>query len=59
MQQARPPSKLSQWVAKFKTPFTRDYWADLFEATDNETLVDRKVLSYSYIEAGLIEFAGA
>ena len=57
--EAIPPSKLSVYVNKFKKPFTREFWEDVFEKTDNETLIDWKVLSYSYIEAGLIEFLGA
>lgn len=40
-------------------PFTRDYWADMMEPTDDEKLVDMKLLSYSYIEAGLIESIGS
>ena len=53
------PSKLSLWLTKLKKPFTRVFWEDLFERTDNETLIDWKVLSYSYIEAGLIEFVAS
>jgi len=57
--EAIPPSKLSMYLAKLKKPFTRVFWEDMFEKTDNETLIDWKVLSYSYIEAGLIESAGS
>jgi len=46
-------------LAKLKKPFTRVFWEDLFERTDNETLIDWKVLSYSYIEVGLIETAAS
>lgn len=42
-----------------KKPFTRDYWADMMEPSDDEKLVDLKLLSYSYIEAGLIEAIGS
>jgi sodium/potassium-transporting ATPase subunit alpha len=49
------PSWLSTVIYKLKQPFTRRYWAHLFERNDNETLVDPKLLSYSYLEAGLIE----
>ena len=49
------PSKFSVWLSKLKTPFTRSFWQDLFEPTDNESLVDGKLLSYSYLEAGMIE----
>jgi sodium/potassium-transporting ATPase subunit alpha len=53
------PSRISQWVAQAKAPFTREWWEDRFEQTDGETLVDGKLLSYSYLEAGLIETVGA
>ena len=49
------PSKFSMWLSKLKTPFTREFWENLLETTDNESLVDGKLLSYSYLEAGLIE----
>jgi len=49
------PSKFSVWLSKLKTPFTRSFWEDMLEPTDNESLVDGKLLSYSYLEAGLIE----
>ena len=29
----------------------------MFEKSDNETLVDGKLLSYAYLEAGVVEFA--
>jgi sodium/potassium-transporting ATPase subunit alpha len=35
------------------------FWADFFEETDGETLVDRKLLSYAYLEAGVIQTLGA
>lgn len=53
------PSRLSKYVEVLKKPFTRYFWEDVFEKTDNETLIDWKVLSYSYLEAGMIEFAAA
>ena len=53
------PSKFSEFMAKVKAPFTRQFWEDALERTDDETLVDGKLLSYAYLEAGLIEFAGA
>ena len=54
-QEVIPPSKFSVWLSKLKTPFTRYFWEDLLETTDNESLVDAKLLSYAYLEAGLIE----
>jgi hypothetical protein len=35
------------------------FWEDRFEASDDETLVDRKVLSYAYLEVGVIEATGS
>ena len=58
-QEVLPPSKLSVWTSWFKAPFTRTFWEDRFERTDGETLVDGKLLSYAYLEAGLIEMVGA
>ncbi|KAF9453646.1 aminophospholipid-transporting P-type ATPase [Macrolepiota fuliginosa MF-IS2] len=51
-------SKFRQIFEHFKSPFTKVFWEDLFEDTDDEKLVDRGLLSYSYIEAGLIEAIG-
>jgi sodium/potassium-transporting ATPase subunit alpha len=53
------PSPISALATKFRAPFTRTFWADAFEKTDSETLVDGKLLSYAYLEAGLIETLGA
>jgi sodium/potassium-transporting ATPase subunit alpha len=53
----QPPisSKLKEQIMR---PFTRQFWEDKFEKSDGETLVDNKVLSYAYLEAGMIEAAG-
>ncbi|KAJ6583163.1 aminophospholipid-transporting P-type ATPase [Mycena vulgaris] len=53
------PSKLSLLVTKLRRPFTRAYWEHAMESTDGETLVDGKLLSYAYLEAGIIEMLGA
>ena len=58
-QQVIKPSQFSIWKAKVQAPFTREFWEDALERTDNETLVDSKLLSYAYLEAGVIEMAGA
>ena len=39
--------------------FTREYWADKFENTGAEVLVDGPLLSWAYLEIGLIEAIGA
>ncbi|KDQ10530.1 hypothetical protein BOTBODRAFT_58067 [Botryobasidium botryosum FD-172 SS1] len=54
-----PPPRFQGFIAKIKAPFTRVYWEDMFEKSDDETLVDAKLLSYSYLEAGVIEMIGA
>ncbi|KAJ6606312.1 aminophospholipid-transporting P-type ATPase [Mycena vulgaris] len=53
------PSKLSVLAGKLQKPFTRAYWEDAMEGADGETLVDGKLLSYAYLEAGMIEMLGA
>ncbi|KAI0818674.1 aminophospholipid-transporting P-type ATPase [Irpex lacteus] len=44
---------------KFTAPFTHEFWEDRLEQTDDESLVDNKLLSYAYLEAGMIEVLGA
>jgi sodium/potassium-transporting ATPase subunit alpha len=53
-----PPSKFSVWKARLLAPFTRTFWEDRLERTDDESLVDSKLLSYAYLEAGVIEMVG-
>jgi sodium/potassium-transporting ATPase subunit alpha len=50
------PSKISDFFASVKAPFTRVFWEEFFEKKEEETLVDMKVISYAYLEAGMIEF---
>jgi hypothetical protein len=54
-QAATRPSRLARLVRKLKYPFTRQFWEDRFESSDDETLVDGRVLCYSYLEVGVIE----
>ncbi|KAI0956666.1 hypothetical protein AcW1_005290 [Taiwanofungus camphoratus] len=58
-QEVIPPSRVSVWTSKVKAPFSRDFWDEALERTDAEALVDNKLLSYSYLEAGVIEMLGA
>ncbi|KAH9914464.1 aminophospholipid-transporting P-type ATPase [Fomitopsis serialis] len=53
------PSRISALTSKFGTPFTREFWEDATERSEDESLVDGKLLSYSYLEAGVIEMLGA
>ncbi|KAG0166327.1 hypothetical protein DFQ28_001546 [Apophysomyces sp. BC1034] len=38
---------------------TREYWAEKFEKSDDEVLVDLPLLSWSYLEFGIIESIGS
>ncbi|KAI9508826.1 aminophospholipid-transporting P-type ATPase [Russula earlei] len=58
-QLATRPSRLTVLARKLKSPFTREFWVDRFESSEGETLVDAKVLSYSYLEIGIIETIGS
>lgn len=42
-----------------KLLFTRSFWADKFEKPDGEILVDLNLLSWAYLEVGVIQFIGA
>ncbi len=53
------PSRVRETIDKLKTPFRREFWEDLTERTDDESLVDGKLLSYAYLEAGVIEMLGS
>ncbi|KAG6860192.1 hypothetical protein C0995_014560 [Termitomyces sp. Mi166 len=52
-------SRLALFLSKLRAPFSRVFWENLMEHTDNETLVDWKLLSYAYLEAGVIESIGS
>ncbi|KAF8655874.1 hypothetical protein AX16_002957 [Volvariella volvacea WC 439] len=58
-QEPIPPSRFTRITSTLKKPFTRHFWEDRLESTDNETLVDGRLLSYSYLEAGMIEAISA
>ena len=53
------PSWFARLRSKIKAPFTRTFWEDLLETTESESLVDAKLLSYSYLEAGTISAISA
>ena len=52
-------TRLQQYFHTVQQFFTRQYWADKFENTGAEVLVDGPLLSWAYLEIGLIEAAGA
>ncbi|KAF9265867.1 aminophospholipid-transporting P-type ATPase [Marasmius fiardii PR-910] len=56
--QVIPPSRISRIMSSIKAPFTKVWWENLFEKSDGERLVDGKLLSYSYLEAGVIMAIG-
>lgn len=39
-------------------PFTKVFWQDLLDSSGGEKLVDMGLMSYSYLEAGIIEAIG-
>ncbi len=49
------PSKISAFFSKLKTPFRRSFWENRMEPSEDEMLVDGKLLSYAYLEVGVIE----
>ncbi|KAJ3079502.1 hypothetical protein HDU99_010731 [Rhizoclosmatium hyalinum] len=53
-----PESKFSKMIRSLKKPFTKRYWTEAFEKTEDEVLIDGQVLSYAYIEAGTIQTLG-
>jgi sodium/potassium-transporting ATPase subunit alpha len=52
-------NRLNAVIQTFRSLFSKDFWVDMWEDTGKETLVDRKLLSYSYLEAGAIETLAA
>ncbi len=56
------PENQTKWQ-KFRynvrTKFTKEYWVDRFENTGAEVLVDGNVLSWAYLEIGMLEAVGS
>ena len=52
------PSLLSKVSFAAKQPFSKFFWSEMFRKPDGEVLVDFGVLSWSYLEIGLIESIG-
>ncbi|KAJ2708638.1 hypothetical protein H4R19_004649, partial [Coemansia spiralis] len=44
----------ARMVAAVRAPFTRVWWQDALERTEGEVLVDGELLSWSYLEAGML-----
>jgi sodium/potassium-transporting ATPase subunit alpha len=51
-------SKLRRILNHLNSPFTKMFWLDLLDSSDGEKLVDMGLMSYAYLEAGLIEAIG-
>jgi sodium/potassium-transporting ATPase subunit alpha len=53
------PSFWARFQHDFKSMFTGLYWREKFEHTEDEVLVDAGLLSWAYLEVGIIETIGA
>ncbi|KAF9433482.1 hypothetical protein BGZ76_009404 [Entomortierella beljakovae] len=53
------PSFAARFSHEFKSMFTAVYWREKFETTEDEILVDAGLLSWAYLEVGIIETVGA
>ncbi|KAG0377383.1 hypothetical protein BGX24_006216 [Mortierella sp. AD032] len=53
------PTFMARFQHDFKALFTRVYWREKFEHTEDEILVDAGLLSWAYLEVGIIETIGA
>ncbi len=56
---AEGQSKAHRLLYRTRLLFTREYWADKLENTGAEVLVDGPLLSWAYLEIGMIEAVGA
>ncbi|KAG0197603.1 hypothetical protein BGX33_000479 [Mortierella sp. NVP41] len=52
------PSAWARFQHSFKAMFTSLYWRERFESTEDEILVDAGLLSWAYLEIGMIETIG-
>lgn len=52
-------SKMQSWAHDVRQWFSKGYWTDKFENTGGEVLVDGPLLSWAYLEIGMIEAVGA
>ncbi|KAI9099834.1 hypothetical protein DFS34DRAFT_648779 [Phlyctochytrium arcticum] len=51
-------AKIGNFFRMVQRPFTKRFWQRAFEDTEEEVLVDREVLCWAYVEAGMIETIG-
>jgi sodium/potassium-transporting ATPase subunit alpha len=52
-------TKLQKRLYQVRQVFTKQYWTDRFENTGAEVLVDGPLLSWAYLEIGVLEAIGA
>src|SRR5271156_818769 len=52
-------TKMQKYIYNVRQLFTKEYWLDKFENTGAEVLVDGPLLSWAYLEIGVIEAIGA
>ncbi|KAK3804662.1 MAG: hypothetical protein J3R72DRAFT_508961 [Linnemannia gamsii] len=52
------PSLTARLRHNFKALFTSVYWHEKFESTEEEVLVDAKLMSWAYLEIGIIQAVG-
>ncbi|KAG0026215.1 hypothetical protein BGZ81_006540 [Podila clonocystis] len=52
------PSLMARLGHDFKALFTSVYWHEKFEHTEEEVLVDAKLMSWAYLEIGIIQAIG-
>ncbi|KAJ2077754.1 hypothetical protein H4R24_004941 [Coemansia sp. RSA 988] len=48
------PGRITRMARAVRAPFTRMWWQERFERSEAEVLVDGDLLSWAYLEAGLI-----
>ncbi|PVV02300.1 hypothetical protein BB560_003250, partial [Smittium megazygosporum] len=53
-----PKSTMKKIVDTIKGPFTRLFWQDVTEKKHGDVLIDKDLMSYSYLEVGLIMTIG-
>ncbi|KAF9280727.1 hypothetical protein BGZ68_007049 [Mortierella alpina] len=52
------PSLMARIRHDFKALFTTVYWSEKFESTEEEVLVDARLMSWAYLEVGIIQAVG-
>ncbi|KAJ2798365.1 hypothetical protein H4R20_004851 [Coemansia guatemalensis] len=53
------PSRMTRIARAFRAPFSRTWWQERLERSEGEILVDGDLLSWAYLEAGIISAISA